>query len=120
MPERNFCLNQNPEKSEKRCALPFGRDGADHVRPPRQPSRPCCRTESKVRFYAPPGVHKTINLFDAFQRAGNQISVVHTRHEQGGGSYGAGRYAGDRKAAGVNLLGFHLGPGSAELGVQRC
>lgn len=32
--------------------------------------------------YALPGVHND-HLFDAFQRAGNQLSVVHARHEQG-------------------------------------
>ena len=33
-------------------------------------------------IYALPGVHND-HLFDAFQRAGNALSVVHTRHEQG-------------------------------------
>ncbi len=32
--------------------------------------------------YALPGVHND-HLFDAFQRAGNHLRVVHTRHEQG-------------------------------------
>src|SRR5689334_11651610 len=32
--------------------------------------------------YALPGVHND-HLFDAFQRAGDRLSVVHTRHEQG-------------------------------------
>ena len=32
--------------------------------------------------YALPGVHND-HLFDAFKRAGNQLSVVHARHEQG-------------------------------------
>jgi acetolactate synthase-1/2/3 large subunit len=32
--------------------------------------------------YALPGVHND-HLFDAFQRAGDQLRVVHTRHEQG-------------------------------------
>ena len=32
--------------------------------------------------YALPGVHND-HLFDAFQRAGERLSVVHTRHEQG-------------------------------------
>src|ERR1035437_7480131 len=33
-------------------------------------------------IYALPGVHND-HLFDAFQRAGDQVRVVHTRHEQG-------------------------------------
>ncbi len=33
-------------------------------------------------IYALPGVHND-HLFDAFQRAGDALSVVHTRHEQG-------------------------------------
>jgi acetolactate synthase I/II/III large subunit len=33
-------------------------------------------------IYALPGVHND-HLFDAFQRAGDQLRVVHTRHEQG-------------------------------------
>jgi acetolactate synthase-1/2/3 large subunit len=33
-------------------------------------------------IYALPGVHND-HLFDAFQRAGERLSVVHTRHEQG-------------------------------------
>src|SRR5512143_3532093 len=33
-------------------------------------------------IYALPGVHND-HLFDAFQRAGDRLSVVHTRHEQG-------------------------------------
>src|SRR3546814_1653990 len=32
--------------------------------------------------YALPGVHND-HLFDAFQRAGDALRVVHTRHEQG-------------------------------------
>jgi len=32
--------------------------------------------------YALPGVHND-HLFDAFQRAGERMRVVHTRHEQG-------------------------------------
>jgi cytosine/adenosine deaminase-related metal-dependent hydrolase len=32
--------------------------------------------------YALPGVHND-HLFDAFQRAGDRLGVVHTRHEQG-------------------------------------
>ena len=32
--------------------------------------------------YALPGVHND-HLFDAFQRAGDRLSVIHTRHEQG-------------------------------------
>ena len=32
--------------------------------------------------YALPGVHND-HLFDAFQRAGDSLRVVHTRHEQG-------------------------------------
>src|ERR1700694_2030129 len=32
--------------------------------------------------YALPGVHND-HLFDAFQRAGEYLSVIHTRHEQG-------------------------------------
>jgi acetolactate synthase-1/2/3 large subunit len=32
--------------------------------------------------YALPGVHND-HLFDAMQRAGDRLSVVHTRHEQG-------------------------------------
>ncbi len=32
--------------------------------------------------YALPGVHND-HLFDAFQRAGDRLRVVHTRHEQG-------------------------------------
>ena len=34
--------------------------------------------------YALPGVHND-HLFDAFARAGDRLSVVHTRHEQGAG-----------------------------------
>ena len=33
-------------------------------------------------IYALPGVHND-HLFDAFQRAGDALRVVHTRHEQG-------------------------------------
>jgi acetolactate synthase-1/2/3 large subunit len=33
-------------------------------------------------IYALPGVHND-HLFDAFQRAGNRLKVVHSRHEQG-------------------------------------
>ena len=32
--------------------------------------------------YALPGVHND-HLFDAFHRAGDRLSVIHTRHEQG-------------------------------------
>jgi acetolactate synthase I/II/III large subunit len=35
-------------------------------------------------IYALPGVHND-DLFDAFQRAGDNLRVVHTRHEQGAG-----------------------------------
>ena len=38
--------------------------------------------------YALPGVHND-HLFDAFQRAGEFLRVVHTRHEQGAALYGA-------------------------------
>ncbi|MGA7016350.1 MAG: thiamine pyrophosphate-binding protein, partial [Pseudolabrys sp.] len=34
--------------------------------------------------YALPGVHND-HLFDAFQRAGEFLRVIHTRHEQGAG-----------------------------------
>jgi len=33
-------------------------------------------------IYALPGVHND-HLFDAFQRAGDKLRVVHARHEQG-------------------------------------
>ncbi|MGA8957438.1 MAG: thiamine pyrophosphate-binding protein, partial [Pseudolabrys sp.] len=33
-------------------------------------------------IYALPGIHND-HLFDAFQRAGDRLRLVHTRHEQG-------------------------------------
>ena len=58
--------------------------------------------------YALPGVHND-HFFDALYKAGNRVRVVHTRHEQGCGLYGAGRGARDRQAADL-LRGAGTGP----------
>ena len=46
--------------------------------------------------YALPGVHND-HLFDAFQRAGEAMRVVHTRHEQGAAYMALGAALGDRR-----------------------
>ena len=52
-----------------------------HARlPPKLWSRACCATAS-IRCIALPGVHND-HLFDAAQRAGDRMRVIHTRHEQ--------------------------------------
>ena len=68
---------------------------------------PARRTAS-TPIYALPGVHND-HFFDALYKAGNRVRVVHTRHEQGCGLYGAGRGARDRQAADL-LRGAGAGP----------
>ena len=51
--------------------------------------------------YALPGIHND-HLFDAFQRASENLRVVHTRHEQGAAYMALGAALSHREAA--NLL----------------
>jgi len=60
--------------------------------------------------YALPGVHSD-HLFDAFQRAGDRLSVVHARHEQGAAYMALGAALATGKPQAYSVV---PGPGTTE------
>ena len=54
-------------------------------------------------IYALPGIHND-HLFDAFQRAGDTLRLVHTRHEQGAAYMALGAALATGKPQALSLI----------------